>query len=540
MPTLTTTQSQIEISTARTAIYIRCSSDEAKKEGYSPETQKEKVKDFIKLNNYHLDEKHIYSDIGFSGSTDKRPGLQRLLADAKNKEFDIIAVYRMDRFFRNLRLLLNTVAELREIGIEFRSATEPFDTSTPTGRAMFGNIGVFAEWMREVGMESRNEGMLKAMAAGKWLGEAPYGYKIKDHYLKRNPEEAKFVKMIYKWLVDEELSMYKIQQRLNSMKVPTRYDNRGKRKKVNREFWWAKRTIGRMLRNEVYSGSFTYRKLINPNRVAQPSNFRPEEGWIKIKTPAIISEDLFEMAQKQIDKNRDCSPRKTMIKYMFQHKISCGHDGRKWQSACRPQQGAWREVRYYFCSGTRPYATSEKCPSSSLAESKIAPVVWDELVKLLKCPKTAMKTIELYNLRQGQEEATKGQLEGILGLLKATEAQRDRLSKAYVLGGVDETKYKAGLERIKNEEVRLINEKQRLSQALISEEEKSRRIESIEGLYEKLKTRLDSADYDLKYLILQEMVKSIVIKNENMEIEFSLPEDDYSPGDVLSDGGRMD
>ncbi|MEA1964754.1 MAG: recombinase family protein, partial [Candidatus Aerophobetes bacterium] len=97
----------------KAAIYVRCSSDEAKKEGYSPETQKERIQQSIEGNGWQTNNNYIYSDIGFSGSTDKRPELQRLLRDARNKEFNIVIVYRMDRFFRNLRLLLNTVAELR-------------------------------------------------------------------------------------------------------------------------------------------------------------------------------------------------------------------------------------------------------------------------------------------------------------------------------------------------------------------------------------------------------------------------------------------
>ena len=149
------------------------------KQGYSPETQKEKTEELINTDGNQLDKEYIYSDLGCSGATDKRPGLQKLLTDARNDEFDIVYVYRMDRFFRNLRLLLNTVGELRDLGIEFKSVTEPFDTSTPTGRAMFANVGVFAEWMREVGLESRNEGMIKAMEEGKWLGGTPpYGYKL--------------------------------------------------------------------------------------------------------------------------------------------------------------------------------------------------------------------------------------------------------------------------------------------------------------------------------------------------------------------------
>jgi len=82
----------------RAAVYIRLSSEEQAKEGYSPQTQKEKALEFI------IDEKHIYIDLGYSGATDKRPSPQRLLEDARKREFDVIVVYRLDRLFRNLRL----------------------------------------------------------------------------------------------------------------------------------------------------------------------------------------------------------------------------------------------------------------------------------------------------------------------------------------------------------------------------------------------------------------------------------------------------
>jgi len=81
------------------------------------------------------------------------------LEDARKREFDVIVVYRLDRLFRNLRLLVNTAHELRELGIGLISVTEPFDTSTPTGRASLHLLGTMAEWQREVNLEARNEGL---------------------------------------------------------------------------------------------------------------------------------------------------------------------------------------------------------------------------------------------------------------------------------------------------------------------------------------------------------------------------------------------
>ena len=523
--------------------YIRVSSDEQAKEGYSPQTQQEKIKDFVKKNGYRLDKRHIYIDLGRSGGTENRPELQRLLANARNKEFDAVIVYRMDRFFRNLRLLLNTVDELRNIGIGFVSVSEPFDTSTPTGRAMFANAGVFAEWMREIGLESRNEGMIKAMRAGKYLsGTSPYGYDRdeKTRRLKRNRKEGAVIKMIFNWLVSEELSEHKIQQRLNGMNIPTKFDHLGRTKLKNKKNWWSKRTIGRILRNEIYSGTFYYRKFISSNRIGQVNNLRPKEDWVEMKTPAIISEELFERAQKQLDKNRDFSPRRTLVKYVFQHKIICGYDGRRWQSACRGEKGGWKAVKYYFCPGTRPSITPVKCPSSSLSESKIAPVVWKSLVGLLKHPEATMKALEQYKDQKSKEAATEKQFNDILGLLKTNKGQQDRLNKAFIYDGIDERKYKENLEKIKREESYLLSEKQRFSQDIISEEEKDKRTESVKELYEKIKTKLDSADYDLKHLIIQRLVNNIIIKGEDMSIEFGLPTREYLPCLNLRDSSRMD
>jgi len=528
--------------TKRAAIYIRCSSDDAKKEGYSPQNQEEKIKEFIKTNGYKLDKRHIYKDIGYSGGTEKRPELQRLMTNAKNKEFDLILIYRLDRFFRKLRTLENFLTDLSNYGIGVKSITESWaDYSTPSGRMNIQVLGAAAEWQREITLEARNAGMIKAMKEEKWLGPASYGYDIKDQRLKINSEEAKIVKMIYEWLVYEELSEYKIQQRLNSMKIPTKHDNLGKRKPVNKKNWWSKRTLGRILRNEVYSGTFYYRKYLNPNRnLCVKNNLRPKEEWIKIKTPAIISRELFDKAQKQIEKNRENSPRRTKIKYLFQHKISCGHDGRKWQSACRPKQGTWREVRYYFCSGIRKSITSKKCPSSSIAESKIAPVAWDTLVKLLSQPEAMIKALKRYKDQKDQGKATEGRLKQVLRLLKTNKGQQDRLYRAFVYEGVDEAKYRVDLERFKGEENRLLAEKQRLSQVLGSEEEQGKRTESIKELYKKIKGKLELADHDLKYLIIQKLIKGIIIKDEDMDIEFELPTLEFLPYFNLRDRARMD
>jgi len=516
------------VSSKRAAIYIRCSSDEAKKEGYSPDTQREKTKKLIEDSNWHFEENNIYSDIGFSGSTDKRPDFQRLLAAARNKEFDVIVVYRMDRFFRNLRLLLNTVADLRDRGIEFKSVTEPFDTSTPTGRAMFANAGVFAEWMREVGLESRNEGMVKAMKEGKWLGGTPaYGYKFNRDTQKIEIEknEVKVVKNLFKWLVKEGLSEYKIQQRINSMRIPTKFDLLGREKKTKSKYWWNRRAIGRIIRNDLYTGVIYYRKYKNPTRVRSKDNLRPVDEWIKVedKSIRVISPSLFKKAQDQLKKNKEFSARNTKQIYLLQHKIVCGSDGYHYQSAIRrynSKKRGPRETKYYFCTGNRSYFTPKHCPAPTISESRIAPPIWEKLKELFIDPDTVMKEIEICSKKPTHN---KKKLEDIKKTLISFEAKRERYAELYSEGSIKKEFYDKKIQECERQVGDIKKEEAKITQLLISEEEKGMRVKSIESLYSQLKGTIENATYEIKRELIQNLVEKVIKTGNKLEIEFNIP-----------------
>jgi len=521
------------IKTKRAAIYIRCSSDEAKKEGYSPETQEEKTKALTRTDGNQLDEKHIYSDIGISGATDKRPGLQKLLAEARNGEFDIIYVYRMDRFFRNLRLLLNTVAELRDLRIEFKSVTEPFDTSTPTGRAMFANAGVFAEWMREVGLESRNEGMIKAMKEGKYLSGTPgYGYDRdeKTQGLKRNKKEIAVIKKIFSWLVDEKLSEYKIQQKINVLKIPTKFDNLGRKKKTGSKCWWNRRTVGRILRNEIYAtGIYYYRKHKNSGRVKGENNLRPKEEWIRVedRNLKVIPKKLFEKAQQQLKKNKELSIRNTKQTYTLQHKIICGLDGYHYQCAARhyrsKKTGSHRETKYYFCTGNRSYFTPKRCPVPTISESRILPPVWEKLKEILTNPEIIMQELNDYLNEKGNATKIQGQLNNIRNAINSSDVKRERYAELYAEGSVKKDFYDKKIQECDKEMEGLQKEEEKLSQLLLTEEEKQKRIGSVKELYCQLKEGIENATYEIKWEILQRLVGKVIKTNDKLDIEFNLP-----------------
>lgn len=113
---------------------------------------------------------HEYTDLGVSGSKDKRPGLNRLMEDARKKKFDGILVFRFDRFARSTKHLANALEEFQNLKIQFISYSENIDTSSPMGQAMFTMISAMSQLERDIIRERVKAGISAAKAKGTKLG----------------------------------------------------------------------------------------------------------------------------------------------------------------------------------------------------------------------------------------------------------------------------------------------------------------------------------------------------------------------------------
>jgi DNA invertase Pin-like site-specific DNA recombinase len=105
-----------------------------------------------------------------TGSKDSRPALNRLMGDACQRRFDAVLVWKLDRFGRSLRHLVNAIAELEALGVAFISFRDNLDLTTPSGRLMFQIIGAMAEFERALIQERVRAGLRNAKAKGKTLG----------------------------------------------------------------------------------------------------------------------------------------------------------------------------------------------------------------------------------------------------------------------------------------------------------------------------------------------------------------------------------
>ena len=159
------------------ALYLRVSTEEQAKEGTSIKTQEEFLWAWAKLEG--LEVYRVYSDPGYSGSSEDRPDYQQMLRDAEAGLFQGVAVNKLDRFMRDARLLLNAIEVLDENGVAFIAVKEGVDTrERGAGRLILTILAAIAEWERDRIQERTTEGRIATARKGGLLGGfVPYGYK---------------------------------------------------------------------------------------------------------------------------------------------------------------------------------------------------------------------------------------------------------------------------------------------------------------------------------------------------------------------------
>jgi len=146
------------------AIYARVSTNN----GQNPELQLRELREYCQRRNWQIGQEYV--DVGISGAKEKRPELDKLLADAHRRRFDAVVVWRFDRFARSVSHLLRALESFRSQGIEFISLSEQVDTSTPTGKMAFTVLGAVAKLERSLTAVRVRAGLRNARAKGRKLG----------------------------------------------------------------------------------------------------------------------------------------------------------------------------------------------------------------------------------------------------------------------------------------------------------------------------------------------------------------------------------
>jgi len=156
---------QLDPNIIRAAIYALVSTINA---GQDPSMQTRELKDYCARRRWQVFS--CYVDSGFSGKKDSRPQLNRMMQDAHERKFDVVVVWRFDRFARSVSHLLRALETFNALGIQFVSLSEQVDTSTPMGKMVFTVLGAVAELERNLIVERVRAGLRHARAKGKRLG----------------------------------------------------------------------------------------------------------------------------------------------------------------------------------------------------------------------------------------------------------------------------------------------------------------------------------------------------------------------------------
>jgi DNA invertase Pin-like site-specific DNA recombinase len=150
----------------RVAIYARVSTADQ-----NPAMQIRELRDYCTRRGWVVADEYV--DSGISGVKEKRPQLDKLMADAHKRRFDVVCVWRFDRFARSVAHLLRALETFKALGIDFVSYSEQMDTSTPAGKMVFTVLGAVAELERSLIAERVKAGLRNAKAKGQKLGRPP-------------------------------------------------------------------------------------------------------------------------------------------------------------------------------------------------------------------------------------------------------------------------------------------------------------------------------------------------------------------------------
>ncbi len=384
----------------KVAVYCRVSTEE-QRERQSINNQTEYAKDYCQRQAYIISD--FYCDDGVSGTIpfeDREEG-RRLLQDAKEGKFNLVLIWKIDRLARDTKLSLTVAHFLKELGINIKSMTEPFDTSTPIGEFMFTQLASIAKLERDNIRERSMAGTNRLARQGKWLGGiVPYGYRVNvESFLVVNEEplpnvnisEAEVVRMIYTWIGVDGFSTLEVARRLNAMNIPSHYAKDGReffmpsqnrknadsdsvlqgKRKIKTSGRWHPHRIGNMVHNTTYMGVHYYGK-----RTKKPREL------IEREVPVIVSPELWYKAQEVLRNNFLWAKRHTRREYLLRGLIRCDLCGRNMSGSFH--KGRKKEFeRWYRCNGKLSHVQIGTgygaCPSKSVKSEWIETLVWEEL-----------------------------------------------------------------------------------------------------------------------------------------------------------------
>ena len=440
----------------RVAIYSRVSSQEQVSEGTSLAFQASQLEGYCQLQAWTI--VNSYVDGGFTGKNGDRPGLQRLLTDAKLGLFDKMVVFKLDRLARSLSLLLEIEKTLKEHGITLISMKESVDTSSGTGKMIFSLFGMVAEWDRANIVERCKNGRLQRYKEGAWAaGKAPYGYSRNKETRKLviNESEARVVRRMYAEYVDGK-SLFAISQGLNQDRIPPR---------AKRSQGWWQTTVRQVLLNPCYKGT----EIVNRHAHISLIKSMDLSNAIMMSVPALVTEQEWQFAQDRMEANKHVKPN-AQGTHLLQGMISCAICGFHFAS----------KRHYYTCRGRMKYVHPDgasRCKAPYIRADWLEAEVWKRIEEIMNDPNTLLPLIKesIANLRRAEADLSE-RIRPIDERLAEIAAQKAKLADDWIMRNMNVERFTELRESLNGEEARMKSLRAAVDPAQIAQLENTRKL----------------------------------------------------------------
>ena len=464
-------------------LYVRVSTQEQAREGYSIDEQIDRLKDFCKAMNWTVVK--VYTDAGCSGSNTDRPALQSMIEDIKAKNGDCVVVYKLDRLSRSQKDTLELIEDcFLANNVDFVSMTENFDTGTPFGRAMIGILSVFAQLEREQIKERMSMGREGRAKEGKFHGGGyvPVGYDYVEGELRVNEFEAMQIREIHR-LYQEGNGFHTIERI---------FAERGYFQKHGK--WQIKRIKGCML-NDLYIGNIHFNDQV-----------------FKGTHDPIVDEETYHKSVA-LYQSRDYSRYRHHGKSTYLGGLLfCGHCHARYSVATYKVNG--KAYRYYSCYSrrktNRSMITDPTCRNKNWRLDDLDQIVFDEIRKLATDPS------HVHRISQKQFSDTDlAKAKVIEKEITKIDSQRMRLMDFYALEEYTMEDVQAKVKPLIEQKKKLEDELRSLmsEKSALQEEEAMRLIKTFDDV-------LNEGNDDQIRLLINALIERIDIDEEDITIHW--------------------
>jgi site-specific DNA recombinase len=515
------------------AIYTRVSSDR-QKEDHTIASQTAALIEYAQTQGYAVPPEWTFQDEGYSGATLVRPGLEALRDLSAEGQIAAVLVYSPDRLSRKYAYQVLLTEELSRCGVEVIFLKSPAG-ATPEDQLVVQFQGMIAEYERAQIAERSRRGKRHKAQQGvvNVLSGAPYGYryvKKSDHsaaYYEVIEHEAQVVRMVFETYTRRHLSINAIARLLNEQRIPTRTEKTR----------WERSTVWAMLRNPAYQGKACYGKTeLQPRqRITRPlrqrnrlpnrnsaNHERPRQEWIEVAVPAVVTEEVFALAQEQLEKNKHFSPRRTKKPTLLQGMLVCQQCG---YAMYRSSGGrSHRKLDYYRCIGSDGYRrlNGPLCTNRPVRQDHLDEIVWEQVIRLLEDGTLIQSEIDRRREVAQNTDPRRQRGQGLRREQARLENHIERLVSAYQEGLVTFEQLRQRMPDLQKRSQAVESELHSLEMAVVDETRYLKLAESLAGFRTKLRVRAQTLDVRERQQLLRLLVKEILVGADALTIRHSI------------------